>query len=441
MKKIALLSLVISIMIIGAVACGKKEEGAGNKVDDKKIENIEEAYETEIPAYETVGLSRPLNDEGEGAYQMCIQNTTREEFDTYASLLETKGYKVYSKKELSAGSAIVDKNVFYTFIGKGIHIYLSWNPGMKIVRIIMTPEEKLPSLEKPKLEAKDTVVPTVTQMQLDGAGMMYVAQLADGKYIVIDGGVYGIEDTWRLHDYLVEHTPEGMKPTIACWMYTHADPDHIKLATQFPEKYAEEIDIESFAYNFPSENYVTTGTQNDETMVASINLLLKNDRTYYPKATHYQFHAGQSYYFKGLEIEILQTTEEFYPNTPNVWNDSSAAWRMKFESGKTVMFLGDSQTILCQQLEETYGDYMKSDVLQLAHHGLIGGDLELYQFIDPDICFWSTDIERFNGTYSGYNHKYCLGEGGCTYNGYLRDTALKKRTHYHNGQMGIVSMQ
>lgn len=441
MKKKLVMALLVGIMTLGLVACGKGEEGADNKVEENKITNLEEAYENDIPAYVTGGLVRPIFDEGDGSYQICIQNTNRDEFDAYAAVLEEEGFTVHSKKEISAGSANSDKNVFITYVGRGIHIYYSWTPALGVSRIIMTPEEPLPSLEKPELEKADTVTPSVTQMQLDGAGMMYAIQLADGKFIVIDGGVYGLEDTWRLHDYLVEKTPEGKKPTIACWMYTHPDPDHIQLATEFPAKYAEEIEIESFAYNFSSDSFVTAGNQNDATIIAAFQTLIKNDKTYYPDATHYQIHAGQTYYFKGVEIEILITSEEFYPNQPQVWNDTSAAWRMKFDNGQTVMFLGDCQAVLCQQLEDTYGDYMKSDMLQLAHHGLIGGDLELYQLIDPDICFWSTDVERFNGTYAKYNYKYCLGEGGCDYNGYLRDASIKARTHYHNGQMGTVMIQ
>lgn len=439
MKKRIFTSLLIGTMMLGLVACGK--EGSTSEVEEKKITNIEEAYETEVPAYITSGLIRPIFDEGDGSYQMCIQNTNREEFDAYASLLEKEGFSVHTKKEISAGSAASDKNVFYTYKGKGIHILLSWYPNIGISRIIMTPEELLPSQEKPELKAEDTVTPSVTQMQLDGMGMMYVTQLADGKFIVIDGGVYGLDDMWRLHDYLIEKTPEGKKPTIACWMYTHPDPDHIGLATEFPAKYSEEIALESVAYNFTSEKFTTTGNQDDNTLITAFKVLIKNVKEYYPDAEHYILHAGQSYYFKGLEIEILQTSEELYPNTANVWNDVSASWRMKFDNGQTVMFLGDSMQVLCKQLAKVYGDYLKSDMLQLAHHGLIGGDLELYKYIDPDICFWSTTEERFNGTYTGYDHKYCLGEGGCDYNGYLRDASIKARTHYHNGMMGIVEIK
>ena len=298
MKKRLFISLLIGTMLLGLVACGK--EGSNEEVEEKKITNIEEAYETEIPAYITSGLIRPISDEGEGSYQMCIQNTTREEFDTYASLLEKEGFSVYTKKEISAGSTASDKNVFYTYKGKGIHIHLSWYPNLGISRIIMTPEEALPSLEKPELEAEDTVTPSVVQMKLDGVGMLYVTQLADGKFIVIDGGVYGLDDMWRLHDYLIEKTPEGKKPTIACWMYTHPDPDHIQLATEFPAKYAEEIALESVAYNFTSETFSTAGNQNDSTLISAFKVLIKNIKEYYPDAVHYILHAGQSYYFKVL---------------------------------------------------------------------------------------------------------------------------------------------
>ena len=29
------------------------------------------------------------------------------------------------------------------------------------------------------------------------------------------------------------------------------------------------------------------------------------------------------------------------------------------------------------------------------HHGSNGGDLNLYKYVDPDICFWPVDQSRF----------------------------------------------
>ena len=47
---------------------------------------------------------------------------------------------------------------------------------------------------------------------------------------------------------------------------------------------------------------------------------------------------------------------------------------------------------------------------------------------------------KFNGTYTGYRYKYCLGEGGCDYNAYIRDDSIKKREHYHNGTTSTILM-
>lgn len=401
---------------------------------------MEAAYGTEIPQYDTTGTStiHPL---GNGGYEICIQGSSLEELVAYVESLEKAGFLLYSAKSISAGSKSSEDNIFYTYVGKDVNLYLSWNPGLETARVIMTPEELLPSKNIPQVSAKDNVTASVTQMQLDGVGMLYVVQLVDGSFIVIDGGTNTYDsDKERLYNYLCEKTTDTI-PVIACWMLTHPDPDHIGMAERFIKNYAGLVQIKAFAYNFADESFTTNGTQDDAAILESIVRLESNMETYYPHALRYNIHAGQSYYYKGVEIEILQTEEELFPNVGATWNDTSATWRMKFHTGQTALFLGDSMAVLCQQLEETYGDYMKSDMLQLAHHGLIGGDLELYKYINPNICFWSTTEERFNGTYSGYDHQYCLGEGGCTYNAYLRDESIKKRIHYHNGQMGVVNLK
>ncbi len=69
-------------------------------------------------------------------------------------------------------------------------------------------------------------------------------------------------------------------------------------------------------------------------------------------------------------------------------------------------------------------------ILQVSHHGLIGGYKRLYQIVDPEICFWPTAERRFLGLKEGQRYQWCLGEGGCDYNAYLRDNSIRERTHY-----------
>lgn len=387
-------------------------------------------YGVEIPRYQTMeGVPSPLQTLRKGGFLVCIQNTTTEECSAYGALLEQKGYVLYSKNEISAGSAMTQRNDFYTYIGKKSNIFLSWNPGISTVRIIVMPEDVLPCMKKPQLETEDIIEPSVTQMQLDVQGMLYVIQLPDGQYLVIDGGLKSEKDMLRLYQFLAEHAPKERTPEIVSWLFSHPHPDHIFLATEFIEKYAGEVHIQSFAYNFAAEDFTTTGSENDQAIVMYYQDLEEKIREHCPDAVVYTLHTGQIYYFKGMELEVLLTVEDIYPNVAWTCNNTSAVWRMKFDNGRTALFLGDIMKENCRQLSAIYGDYMKSDLLQLAHHGCNGGELGLYQLIDPDICFWSVKEERLTKLMLEYYRGEC-GRGD--FNNYLRNTSIRAREHYDN---------
>jgi hypothetical protein len=95
----------------------------------------------------------------------------------------------------------------------------------------------------------------------------------------------------------------------------------------------------------------------------------------------------------------------------------------------------------CRRIAHTYGDYLKSDILQVTHHGLIGGDKELYELINPEICFWATSEERFLGLTPNQRYQWCLGEGGCDYNRWLRDDTIRKRMHYHCSNIVTITIE
>lgn len=426
------LLMCMSIKSLTAQKSNIDEDLIMSEEGEEVMLDMSEAYSTVIPKYMTEsGQELPLHSVGKGGYQVCIQNTTAEEFRQYAGMLEKAGFRKYSDTEIPAGAEHMDNpNLFYVYETEEIQVFLSWNTSLNTSRIVFVYSEQLPSLEAIPLEDGDDVIPSVSQMQID-SGMSYVIQLPDASFIVIDGGVYGYSDCKRLYDFMVVRSPEGQLPVIAAWMYTHPDPDHIQLATEFISRYTGQVEIRAFAYNFPDCEIMDT-TQDDQTIQLSIVVLEKNIKEYCPEAVTYTLHTGQTYYFKGVKIEILLTEEDVYPIIPTIYNDTTAAWRMTFENGKSFMVLGDCTHQLSKQLAATYGDYLKSDILQLAHHGLIGGDKELYQFIDPSVCFWATFEDRFNGNYSKDKYQWCLGESICDYNAWIRDESIRVREHYHN---------
>lgn len=386
-----------------------------------------------IPKYKTIaGQSYPSGSLGRNDLRLRIQNTTEDECREYARLLEKEGFKLHAKKEISAGSRYAyNVNLFYCYYNDEVCVFVFWDASIHTVFITVEALQALPRIQDDTPEPC-VVAPTFTQMRLGIRGMSYVARLSDGRFIIVDGGAYNAEDCLRLYDFLKENSPYE-KPTVALWVFTHSHSDHIGLATRFIVDYKDKVDVQAFAYQFPDCDKISVSMESVEKMRKDIDDLEQNIQSSYPNASVYTLHTGQSYYFNGAEIEILWTVDDTYPSNYTSFNDLSIALRMKFKKGKSVLLLGDCMHEACRRMAHTYGDYLKSDILQVTHHGLIGGDKELYELIDPEICFWSTSEERFLGLTPNQRYQWCLGEGGCDYNKYLRDDNIRIRQHYHFG--------
>jgi len=56
------------------------------------------------------------------------------------------------------------------------------------------------------------------------------------------------------------------------------------------------------------------------------------------------------------------------------------------------MVLADATSRSINHIYKAYGNYLKSDMVQLAHHGVNGGVL-LYQTIDADVVLWPIAVD------------------------------------------------
>ena len=393
----------------------------------------------DIPKYITVaGLTLPVADIIPGHTQICVHNTNMEECSNYAKLLEENGYTRHCGREISAGSEkSYNKNLFYTYVKGCEVIFVFGMASLGVVHIVATENAPIPSVENTDT-SEDAMTPTVIQCKLS-KGMVYALQLADGSFVLMDGDKCCDEDTKALYDFLVSKTQFDSKPKVVMWMFTHPDSDHIVLATDFIKEYAKDVDILSFAYQFPDCDKMNFIYIDSQEIKRDIVALENNIKSYYPNSIVYTLHQGQVYNFKGAQIEILITADTIYPYSYTSANDVSAAWRVNFKNGKSLMFLGDCMQYLCRQLAYIYGDYLKSDILQVTHHGLVGGDIGLYKYIDPEICLWSTSEKRFLGILEGQKYQWCIGEGGCDFNKWIRDDSVRVRKHYHLGKTAEIN--
>jgi len=91
---------------------------------------------------------------------------------------------------------------------------------------------------------------------------------------------------------------------------------------------------------------------------------------------------------KDKQIDMLFTLDDFkQPFFPLNFNATSLIFRIT-AMGQTFMFLGDADPTSIGILAAKYGAALKSDVVQVAHHGYYGGTKEGYDLIDAPIVLW-----------------------------------------------------
>lgn len=386
-----------------------------------------------LPEYRGEGTRLEIYPCANEAALLSVWEVSAEDFSRYLRVIETSPYRL-------CGSSEVDQNVFYRFTNGKNSLYLSYSPRIGALRLICGAAESAP-VRKPALET-GTATPSVTQMQLK-LGMCYCITLCDGTFLMIDGGLGDAEDEDRLYRFLCDHTPGGGKPIVRAWFMSHTHPDHTKLAVRFMERYFENVDVLEAVYNFPDYEHIAVLRESAEGNAANAKQFSETVTRCYPEAIHTTCRTGEPLEYPGVRVTTLLTHEDVYPIPINSSNHTSSVWRFDFASGRSFMCLADMTTETCELMLKTYSaGYLKADVMQVVHHGLLGGHIDLYRAIDPDICLWPSPKERFLGTWTDPRRvavgkptvQFCIGEGGCDYNKWIRDDSIKKRAHYHAGE-------
>lgn len=245
---------------------------------------------------------------------------------------------------------------------------------------------------------------TLAQLQLSEiGGMSYVTRQRDGSFIIIDGGV--AEETYEYNSKaLLDHLKagsQGKKPVIACWFITHFHLDHIDLAARFLVEYKDLIEVRLFAYNHPGHKEILRDLQRERAWQAAMDA--------HPNAQRRILQTGEIYEFTSCRVRVLLSEETGRLRAATVGQNSiSAALVFDYDNGKRFISLGDCDTARLTALYDPESklyctkDELKSDILNVPHHGLPMGSLEfvsknveLYKLIDAEVCLFSIDGKSF----------------------------------------------
>ena len=248
-------------------------------------------------------------------------------------------------------------------------------------------------------EDKSDNGPVLYQIGPDWATLMmgYIIKTSNDKYIVIDGGAAGGMSSY-IHTKLQEITGKDV-PEVEAWFLTHLHGDHVMefydMATYYVPELSD-ITINNVYFNFPSEKFMKSS---EGGQYAHLHKLVKNSyNTFmgegeYEKINGKNVFEGDSFYIDDVKVDILLTVSD-EEKEKNI-NDTSLIFRLTI-ADQTILFLGDAGVAEGARLLEKYGSELKSDIVQMAHHGQGGVDRDVYEAINPTVCLWPSPSWVFN---------------------------------------------
>ena len=204
----------------------------------------------------------------------------------------------------------------------------------------------------------------------DKGGMAYMLRTRGNRLCIIDGG-RNVEDSRHIIEKARELTGE-QTPVVALWILTHPHVDHYNalLYLSRDEQMRSALRIERLCFDLAS-----MGGGQVRTEVLEIAENLKESTEVLTPRT------GNVWDIDGMTLRFFFTPTDF--DRLQDGNEYSLIFRVCAKN-KSVMFTGDTYPRISSRVVLKFWDELKSDICQLAHHGLNGADASFYARVDAN---------------------------------------------------------
>lgn len=217
----------------------------------------------------------------------------------------------------------------------------------------------------------------LTQLRANGHRQMmgYIIKTSENKIIVIDGGTS--EDAPNLEKHISE-----LGNKVDVWFITHPHSDHAGAIKKIIEE--TEIRIDKIYYTMNNIEWYQQYAPERAYEAEDFKSAIQNERV---KDITEEVTLNQIINIDFIKCEILGIKNPEITN--DAINNSSMVIKMNL-SQTSILFLADTGVESGDKLLNTQKDKLKSDIVQVAHHGQSGAKESLYQAIQPSICLWPT---------------------------------------------------
>ncbi len=219
----------------------------------------------------------------------------------------------------------------------------------------------------------------------------FIIKTRAGKLIVIDGGHMG--DLPRLVECLKSISGEEV-PTVTAWLFSHLHDDHhgAYLRLVRDGEWRGKVIVKDVYHHFlPREFYTDISKEASAHFGPEHDAIMSSDKTF--GATLHTVRTGERISVDEIDFDVLHVPDISFGKQMNV-NDTSVVYKMTYDKGQTMMFLGDAEWIGSNDLVENHANELKSDVVQVGHHGCGSCSDECYRLIGAKAYIWQCG-ERF----------------------------------------------
>ena len=347
-------------------------------------------------------------DAGQGSKTYVKTGANKSAFETLCKDLESQGLKKYTANSIG-------NNLFATYVTQTQIFHVMFFPNRSEIRTAYDNRgEGTNGFDLPKLSGdnkyqkkreSEMIVCDISNTDWPG-GMCIIFKLSDGRFFIIDAGMggklsdnrewIGSSSGW-IYQTLARHADDPKNIQVAGWVITHVHSDHAgglydmalgyygaknadngKKHTVMPKEMTKYIKIDQLIYNQPATGkFGRTGWMTKIIEAFNVKSVVKA-------------HPGQVFYAADLKVTIYgaQDTMLEKAGESGDLNDFSLVARAEI-NGKSVLFMGDSDTIPNPRLAEIYKETLKSDMLQLSHHGYGDtGDASVNSYCNPSMILW-----------------------------------------------------
>ncbi len=219
-----------------------------------------------------------------------------------------------------------------------------------------------------------------------------------GKIVVMDGGQWNESDRFMR---TLKKVAGCEKPHVSAWIFSHMHPDHWGVYDRLcrDEEFRSQIIVDNFYCNLITKEYYTELSCEKWEYFAEIRQRFLDSESTVGAKVH-TVNKGDVIKVDEIEIEVLHVPEMRFAREMDI-NDSSVVYKLIYDGKQSIMLLGDAEYVCDMDLVNNMADKLKSDVVQVGHHGCGNVSGKCYELIGADSYIWPIG-ERFwysdNGT-------------------------------------------